>query len=47
MRRELRAIHEYEADEAVLDSGVDARQYQLLLIRKAAGGRWYSVGQQL
>ena len=43
LRRELRAIHEYEADEAVLDSGVDARSYQLLLIRKAAGGRWYSV----
>ena len=43
LRRELRAIHEYEADEAVLDSGVDARQYQLLLIKKAAGGRWYSV----
>ena len=43
LRRELRAIHEYEADEAVLDSGVDAKSYQLLLIRKAAGGRWYSV----
>ena len=43
LRRELRAIHEYEADEAVLNSGVDARSYQLLLIRKAAGGRWYSV----
>lgn len=43
LRRELRAIHEYEADEAVLESGEDARQYQLLLIRKAAGNRWYSV----
>ena len=43
LRRELRAIHEYEADEAVLDSGVDARSYQMLLIKKAAGGRWYSV----
>ena len=43
LRRERRAIHEYEADEAVLDSGVDAKHYQLLLIRKAAGGRWYSV----
>ncbi len=43
LRRELRAIHEYEADEAVLDSGVDARQYQMLLIKKAAGGRWYSI----
>ncbi len=43
LRRELRAIHEYEADEAVLNSGVDARTYQLLLIKKAAGGRWYAV----
>ena len=43
LRRELRAIHEYEADEAVLRSGVDAREYQMLLIRKAAGRRWCSV----
>lgn len=43
LRRELRAIHEYEADEAVLASGADARQYQLMLIKKAAGKRWYSV----
>ena len=43
LRHELRAIHEYEADEAVLNSGADARQYQLLLIKKAAGGRWYSI----
>ena len=43
LRRELRAIHEYEADEAVLRSGVDAREYQMLLIRKAAGKRWCSV----
>lgn len=43
LRRELRAIHEYEADEAVLRSGADAREYQMLLIKKAAGERWYSV----
>ena len=43
LRRELRAIHEYEADRAVVESGVDARDYQLLLIKKAVGGRWYSV----
>lgn len=43
LRRELRAIHEYEADEAVLASGVDARQYQLLLVRKAAGTRGFSI----
>ena len=43
LRRDLRAIHEYEADADVIASGVDARSYQLLLIRKAVGGRWYSI----
>lgn len=43
LRRELRAIHEYEADEAVLRGGADARRYQMLLVKKAAGERWYSV----
>lgn len=32
----LRDVHEYEADNAVLTSGVNAHQYQLLLIKKAA-----------
>lgn len=43
MRRELCAVHEYEADKAVLDSGINAKQYQILLIKKAAGGKWYSI----
>lgn len=43
LRRELRAIHEYEADAAVLEAGADPRSYQLLLIRKAVGARWYSA----
>ncbi len=43
VRAELRAIHEYEADAAVLRSGADAREYQLLLIEKAVGARWCSV----
>lgn len=43
LRRELRAIHEYEADEAVLKKGVDARRYQLLLVRKVAAVRWRSL----
>jgi hypothetical protein len=30
--RELRQVHEYEADEAVLNQGIDVKQYQLLLI---------------
>lgn len=34
MREELKAVHEYQADGAVLESGVGARQYQMLLIKK-------------
>ena len=37
LRRELQEVHEYEADEAVLAKGVDARNYQLLLVMKAVG----------
>lgn len=33
----LSQVHEYQADLAVLNNGVNASQYQLLLIRKAAG----------
>lgn len=36
-RGELCLMHEYEADEGVLDYGVEAREYQLLLVRKAVG----------
>jgi len=37
--RELKAIHEYEADEAVICQGIDAKQYQQLLVIKAVGNR--------
>ena len=43
LRTDLRAIHEYEADAAVLSSGADARQYQYLLVRKAMAAAGYSV----
>ncbi|MBP5679661.1 MAG: TonB family protein [Bacteroidales bacterium] len=43
MRRELQAIHEYQADEDVINGGIDARQYQLLLIEKATGARLQSI----
>ena len=43
LKQELQNIHEYEADETVINEGVDARQYQLLLIKKAVGTRLYSV----
>ena len=35
LRSDLRAIHEYEADGVVLSQGINARQYQYLLITKA------------
>ena len=37
--KELKAIHEYEADEAVIGKGIDATQYQRLLVLKAVGHR--------
>ena len=43
LRQDLRAIHEYEADAAVLSQGIDVRQYQYLLIRKAASIGGYSI----
>lgn len=47
MRRELRRAHEYQADSAVLRSGADMRQYQMLLIEKAAGVRLQSLANSL
>ena len=43
LRSDLRAIHEYEADVAVLSQGINARQYQYLLITKAGGIGGYSL----
>lgn len=37
LRWEIQSVHEYQADEQVLLSGIDAKQYQLLLIRKSVG----------
>lgn len=36
-RTELCLLHEFEADEGVIAQGIEARQYQLLLVRKAVG----------
>ena len=40
---ELKLLHEYEADDAVLDIGIDATQYQLLLVRKAVGDKRFTL----
>ena len=43
IREELRLLHEYQADEGVLQKGIDATQYQLLLVRKAVGEQRFSL----
>jgi len=40
---ELKLLHEYEADDAVLNHGIDATQYQLLLVRKAVGDKRFTL----
>lgn len=47
MRDELQSVHEYQADMAVLRSGVNAKNYQLLLIKKAVGYRFPSLANSL
>ena len=47
LRRELQSLHEYQADEEVLNSGIDAQTYQLLLIKRAVGSRLHSVANCL
>ena len=42
-REELRLLHEYEADERVIQNGIEATQYQLLLVRKAVGEHRFSM----
>ncbi|HRU13966.1 MAG TPA: TonB-dependent receptor plug domain-containing protein [Dysgonamonadaceae bacterium] len=43
LRREIQTVHEYQADEHTLESGVDIKQYQLLLIRKSAGENTFAL----
>ena len=47
LKQELQNIHEYEADEWVINQGIDAKKYQLLLIKKAVGARLYSIANSL
>ena len=43
LMRELREVHEYEADNGVINNGIDATEYQLLLVKKSVGARLYSM----
>ncbi len=47
MREELKTVHEYQADSAVLASGIAPRDYQMLLIKKAVGARFPSLANSL
>ena len=47
LRRELQSLHEYQADDAVLRKGIDAKTYQILLIKRAVGSRLHSVANCL
>ena len=47
MREELKAVHEYQADSGVISSGVNPREYQMLLIKKAVGARFPSLANSL
>ena len=43
LRADLKELHEYEADDAVLRTGANIKEYQYLLIRKAVSKSGYSV----
>lgn len=43
LRSDLQELHEYEADDAVLRNGIDIKEYQYLLLRKAVSRSGYSV----
>ena len=43
LKQELQNIHEYEADEEVLRQGINAKEYQMLLKKKAVGARLSSI----
>lgn len=47
MIEEMKSIHEYQADAAVIASGTDMRNYQYLLIEKAVGKRFPSPANSL
>ena len=42
-RSELMMLHEYEADDSIIQQGIDATQYQLLLVKKAVGTQRFQL----
>ncbi len=47
LKADLTALHEYEADGAVINAGTDMREYQLMLVRKAVVAVRYPAANNL
>jgi beta-lactamase regulating signal transducer with metallopeptidase domain len=43
INRDLKEIHEFQADDDTLESGVDAARYQLLIIQKCVGHQSFAL----
>ena len=43
LRRDLKLVHEFQADQAVLNKGIDAKKYQLLVLQKSVGERRFAM----
>jgi len=43
LRRDLKLVHEYQADQAVLNKGIDAKKYQMLVLEKSVGERRFAM----
>ena len=47
LREDLRAVHEFQADQSVIQAGCNVREYNMLLIDKALGGQLAPVANAL
>lgn len=43
LRKEFELIHEYEADQAVIESGANVREYKLMLVNAIAASRGFAL----
>ncbi len=43
LTRDLKAVHEFQADDSTLNYGIDATQYQLLIIQKCVGHQKFAL----
>lgn len=41
--RDMKEVHEFQADENTINSGIDAKQYQLLIIQKSVGSHRFAL----